>query len=50
MYRVFNMSIGYVLVVAPSKADEIVHVLKEAGEQVYTLGKIVEGTGKVVLR
>lgn len=49
MYRVFNMSIGYVLVVDPEQADQIANTLKEAGEQVYTIGKVTKGTGKVVL-
>lgn len=49
MYRVFNMGIGYVLVVAPEYADQIANTLKDEGEQVYKIGKIVEGTGKVIL-
>ena len=49
MYKVFNMSIGYVLVVAPDKADEIANILKQEGEEVYTIGKVTKGTGKVVL-
>lgn len=50
MYRVFNMGIGYVLVVDSTKADQIADILKGEGEKVYTIGKVVEGTGKVVLR
>ena len=49
MYRVFNMSIGYVLVVEPSAADKIAQALRDAGEEVFNIGRIVEGNGKVVL-
>jgi len=49
MYRVFNMGLGYVLVVDPEYADKIASTLKEAAEKVYTIGKVTEGTGKVVL-
>ncbi len=48
MDRVFNMGIGYVMAVRPHFAESVAHQLTRAGEQVYTLGKIVRGTGKVV--
>jgi phosphoribosylformylglycinamidine cyclo-ligase len=50
MFRVFNMGIGYVLVVAPDFANSIAKKLKKYGEKVYRIGKITAGTGKVVLK
>ena len=49
MFRVFNMGIGYVLVVAPDFANSIAKKLKKYGEKVYRIGTITAGTGKVVL-
>jgi phosphoribosylformylglycinamidine cyclo-ligase len=50
MFRVFNMGIGYVLVVAPDFADSIQQKLTRYGEQVYKIGTITAGSGKVVLK
>ena len=49
MFRVFNMGIGYVLMVRPHFADSITARLQRLGEQVYFLGKIGKGTRRVVL-
>jgi phosphoribosylformylglycinamidine cyclo-ligase len=48
MLKVFNMGIGYVLVIRPHFADSIARQLRRAGEQVFILGQIVRGSGKVV--
>jgi len=50
MYRVFNMGIGYVLIVAEDFANSITKKLKRYGEQVYRIGRITSGTGNVVLK
>jgi len=50
MYRVFNMGIGYVLVVAEDFARSMTETLTRHGEQVYQIGRIEQGTGKVVLK
>jgi phosphoribosylformylglycinamidine cyclo-ligase len=50
MYRVFNMGIGYVLVVAPDFANSIQQKLTRYGEQVYKIGTITAGSGKVILK
>ena len=49
MDRVFNMGIGYVLIVRPAFADAVARRLARAGERVYTLGEIRPGTGRVKL-
>jgi len=50
MHRVFNMGIGYVLVVAPDFADSICQKLTRCGEQVYKIGVVTVGSRKVVLK
>jgi phosphoribosylformylglycinamidine cyclo-ligase len=49
MFRVFNMGIGYTLIVRPHFADAIADRLRRLGETVYVLGKVTSGTGRVVL-
>jgi phosphoribosylformylglycinamidine cyclo-ligase len=50
MYNVFNMGIGFVLIVAEDFADSIAEKLTSYGEKVYNIGRITTGTGKVVLK
>ena len=50
MYRVFNMGIGYVLVVAPAFTRSIMAHLRKLGETPFFLGKIKKGTGTVVIK
>ena len=45
MFRVFNMGIGFVLVVAPDAAEETLARLRAAGETAYRLGEAVAGAG-----
>ncbi len=47
MYRVFNMGIGYVLVVRPAFAQSVTNQLKRYGEQPIVIGEIVAGSGQV---
>ena len=50
MYRVFNMGIGFVIIVAEDFASSIAKKLARYGEKVYRIGRITTGTGKVVLK
>jgi len=50
MFRVFNMGIGFVLIVSEDFADSIAKKLTRYGEQVYKIGRITTGTGKVILK
>jgi len=50
MYRVFNMGIGFVLIVAEDFADSIKKKLTKYGEKVFKIGRITTGTGKVILK
>ncbi|MDD5134561.1 MAG: phosphoribosylformylglycinamidine cyclo-ligase [Phycisphaerae bacterium] len=50
MFRVFNMGIGFVLVVAPDFADSVAAQLTRTGETVYKLGTVKRGSGKVIIK
>jgi phosphoribosylformylglycinamidine cyclo-ligase len=50
MRRVFNMGIGYVVVVRPAFAAAVTEKLERSGERVFTIGKITKGSGRVTER
>ena len=50
MYKVFNMGIGYVLIVRKAFAEGVMRRLKRAGESPTIIGKITKGRGRVSLR
>ncbi len=47
MYRVFNMGIGYCVVVRPAFAESVKERLEKLGESVHVIGEIVKGRGDV---
>jgi phosphoribosylformylglycinamidine cyclo-ligase len=47
MLRTFNMGVGFMIVIDPADAAEAAAGLREAGEQVYEIGEIEAGSGKV---
>jgi phosphoribosylformylglycinamidine cyclo-ligase len=50
MFRVFNMGIGFCLVVAEDFADSIAEKLTSYGEKVFKIGRITSGSGNVVIK
>jgi phosphoribosylformylglycinamidine cyclo-ligase len=48
MRRVFNMGIGYTLIVRPAFASAVKDHLEKLGERVFTIGQIVRGSGQVI--
>lgn len=50
MRRVFNMGIGYCMIVRPAFAAAVARRLKRAGERVHRIGEVVEGSGRVALK
>jgi phosphoribosylformylglycinamidine cyclo-ligase len=50
MFRVFNMGIGYVVIVDSQYADEVSAKLSDCGESVFDIGVVAKGNGKVVLK
>ena len=49
-YKTFNMGIGMVLIVKADDAEDVVNVLKNAGEDARVIGTVIEGNGKVKYR
>lgn len=49
MFNTFNMGVGMCVVVPAAEAEKAVAVLKEAGEEAYVMGTIVEGDEKVTI-
>ena len=49
IYRAFNMGIGYVLVVPPENADQIVKMINESEYKAYLIGEITKGDSQVRL-
>ena len=49
MYKVFNMGIGYTLIVRPAFAESICAHLQDSGESPVVLGTVSEGSGKIHL-
>ena len=45
MRRTFNMGVGMILVCAPGDAGEALRLLAERGEDAWTLGRVVAGSG-----
>ncbi|NLG41871.1 MAG: phosphoribosylformylglycinamidine cyclo-ligase [Phycisphaerae bacterium] len=50
MFRVFNMGIGYVMIVRPQSAGVVVRALERAGEQAFVIGRVRRGRGQVEIR
>lgn len=49
MYNVFNMGIGFAIIIAADDARLAVATMKEAGETPYVIGRMVAGDGVEVL-
>jgi len=47
MYRVFNLGIGYCVIVRPKFAESIAEHLTKLGERVFKIGVIAKGKGEV---
>ena len=43
MFRVFNMGVGFVMVVSPGYAGPVMARLRKSGERCWVLGKVVKG-------
>ncbi len=49
MWRVFNMGIGYCVIVRPHFAESAARHLERKGERVHVIGKVTKGNGRVVM-
>lgn len=49
MYQVFNMGIGLVAIVEPSRVEAVLRFIRARGHQAWVIGEVVSGHGKVRL-
>jgi len=50
MYRTFNMGVGMVIVVSQTDADAVNSHFQTRGEEVYEIGRVIEGKRIVQFR
>ena len=49
MFRAFNMGVGMVVIAAPGDVESIVRSAQSVGVRAWRAGRVVQGTGEVVL-
>lgn len=47
LWEVFNMGLGFILIVSREQADAVLKSLAEQGQRAYRVGEIVRGTGVI---
>jgi len=49
MFKTFNMSIGMIMVMNPSEAQEVLEYLDGIGEKAYIIGSVIGKSNGVIL-
>ncbi|MBU2563836.1 MAG: phosphoribosylformylglycinamidine cyclo-ligase [Actinobacteria bacterium] len=49
MFRVFNMGIGMVIITSPGEFDKARNIAGELGEDIYNIGTVTRGNGRVII-
>ena len=49
MFRVFNMGIGMVIITSPCGFDKARNIAGELGEDIYNIGTVTRGNGRVII-
>lgn len=49
MYNTFNMGIGMAVIVPENEVEKAINLLKEAGEEAYLIGEVIEGNKEVIM-
>lgn len=49
MYNTFNMGIGMAVIVPESEVEKSLKILKQAGEEAYLIGEVIEGNREVII-
>jgi phosphoribosylformylglycinamidine cyclo-ligase len=47
MFKVFNMGVGYVLILRPRFTSGVLDILESHGERPFVLGRVQRGAGRV---
>ena len=50
MYNTFNMGIGMAVIVPEDEAEKAINILKDAGEDAYLIGEVVEGNKEIMIK
>ena len=50
MYNTFNMGIGMAVIVPENEVEKSLEILKEAGEEAYLIGEVVEGNKEIIIK
>ncbi|PMB18817.1 phosphoribosylformylglycinamidine cyclo-ligase [Fischerella thermalis CCMEE 5205] len=48
MYNTFNMGIGFVLLVPPQQAQQVIHHFESQNIATYTIGEVIPGSGELL--
>jgi phosphoribosylformylglycinamidine cyclo-ligase len=49
MFRTFNMGVGMVVITEASSADAVISSARAAGVAAWIAGRVVRGSGRVIL-
>ena len=49
MYNTFNMGIGMAVIVPESEVEKSLEILKQAGEEAYLIGEVIEGNREIIM-
>ena len=49
MYNTFNMGIGMCVIVPENEVEKSLKILKEAGEEAYLIGEVIEGNKEIIM-
>lgn len=49
MYNTFNMGIGMAVIVPENEGEKSLKILRQAGEEAYLIGEVVEGNNEVII-
>ncbi len=49
MYNTFNMGIGMAVIVPANEVEKAINILKEAGEEAYEIGEVIEGNKEIIM-
>ncbi|MGN1271296.1 MAG: phosphoribosylformylglycinamidine cyclo-ligase [Clostridia bacterium] len=50
MYNTFNMGIGMAVIVPENEVEKAINILKDAGEEAYLIGEVVEGNKEIIIK
>ena len=49
MYNTFNMGIGMAVIVPENEVEKSLEILRQAGEEAYLIGEVIEGNREVII-